>query len=156
MVNQNVRDSPITLKATSTSGLPVSFSVVSGPATIKNNQLTLTGTRMVTIKAFQAGDATYGPAAVSQRFLVYNSPVSQVWNKTYGGVVTDENPDSPCVEEYQDLYGASTLRAMVRTPDGGYLLGAPLIPGKETTKVLLTGECLPMVVMGRMLSKITG
>ena len=123
IVNQNVQDSPLTLQATSTSGLPVSFSVVSGPATVKNNQLTLTGTGTITIKALQAGNATYGLTAVSQRFQAHNSPVSQVWNKTYGGVITRENPDTPGLDHCQLLFGAATLQAMVPTPDGGYLLG---------------------------------
>ena len=48
---------PYTLEATSTSGLPVSFEMISGPATIDGNVMTLTGeTGTVSLKATQAGN----------------------------------------------------------------------------------------------------
>ena len=51
---------PYTLEATSTSGLPVSFELISGPATLEGNVLTLSGeTGKVTVKATQAGDDTW-------------------------------------------------------------------------------------------------
>ena len=54
---------PYTLKATSSSGLPVSFELVSGPAELNGNVLSLTGkTGKVTIKATQAGNSTWLPA----------------------------------------------------------------------------------------------
>ena len=54
---------PYTLKATSSSGLPVSFELVSGPAELNGNVLSLTGkTGKVTIKATQAGNNTWLPA----------------------------------------------------------------------------------------------
>ncbi len=46
---------PITLSATSSSGLPVTFSVLSGPATVSSNALSLTGTGVVTVRASQTG-----------------------------------------------------------------------------------------------------
>ncbi len=63
---------PITLSATADSGLPVSYTVTAGPATISGNTLTIAGAGSVTVQADQAGDAyTYGPAAsVSQTFTV--------------------------------------------------------------------------------------
>jgi len=44
-------------------GLPVSLSVLSGPATIKGTNVTVTGAGLVTLAANQSGTATYGPAA---------------------------------------------------------------------------------------------
>ena len=56
-------DTPFELTATASSGLPVEFSVVSGPATLSGNTVTLTGVYgIVRIAANQSGDATY-PAA---------------------------------------------------------------------------------------------
>jgi hypothetical protein len=58
--------SAITLSATATSGLPVTFSIVSGPGELSgtnNSQLTLTGVGTVVVAANQAGNATYAPAA---------------------------------------------------------------------------------------------
>lgn len=54
---------PYTLEATATSGLPVSFEMISGPATIEGNTLTLTGeTGTVSLKATQAGNDEWLPA----------------------------------------------------------------------------------------------
>ena len=61
--NQLVFNDPITLNATASSGLPVSFEMLEGPATINGNILTLTGeTGIVRIKATQEGNATWLPA----------------------------------------------------------------------------------------------
>ena len=61
--NQLIFNDPITLEATASSGLPVSFEMMEGPATIEGNVLTLTGeTGMVKLKATQAGNANWLPA----------------------------------------------------------------------------------------------
>ncbi len=73
--DQLVYNEPITLQATSTSGLPVTFEVVDGPATIDGNVLTLTGEDgQVKVKATQLGDGTnWQPApAVSRTFYAVN------------------------------------------------------------------------------------
>jgi len=43
--------------------LPVSLSVISGPASVKGTNVTVTGAGLVTLAANQSGNATYGPAA---------------------------------------------------------------------------------------------
>lgn len=61
--NQLIFNDPITLEATASSGLPVSFEMMEGPATIEGNVLTLTGeTGVVKLKATQAGNANWLPA----------------------------------------------------------------------------------------------
>ena len=61
--NQLIFNAPITLEATASSGLPVSFEMMEGPATISGNMLTLTGeTGVVKLKATQAGNANWLPA----------------------------------------------------------------------------------------------
>ena len=60
---QLITNPPLTLVATATSGLPVSFEMVSGPATIDGNTLTLTSeVGTVTFKAIQEGDENWLPA----------------------------------------------------------------------------------------------
>jgi pimeloyl-ACP methyl ester carboxylesterase len=72
---QHVGDAPFTLSATASSGLPVSYSVLSGPATISGNAVIITGAGTVTIRASQSGDATYSAAAnVDQSFIVAEAP----------------------------------------------------------------------------------
>ncbi len=53
---------PITLKATASSHLPVTFTVVSGPGRVKNDVLTITGVGTIQVEACQAGDPDYLPA----------------------------------------------------------------------------------------------
>ncbi|MEO0900374.1 MAG: PQQ-dependent sugar dehydrogenase [Bacteroidota bacterium] len=72
----------ITLNATSSSGLPVSYSVVSGPATIAGNTLNLTGSEgYVVVEASQDGNGNLAAAPVVQRkFFV--SPSTSYANGT--------------------------------------------------------------------------
>lgn len=66
IADQLISAAPITMVASSTSGLPVSFEVVEGPATVSGNILTLNGTAgVVKVKASQAGDGTQWNAAPS-------------------------------------------------------------------------------------------
>ena len=75
--DQFTNAAPITLNATATSGLPVSYNVVSGPATISGNVLSLTGaTGTVTVQASQTGNAQFNPAPNANRsFTVTEPPV---------------------------------------------------------------------------------
>ena len=71
--DQLVYNDPITLEATSTSGLPVTFEVAQGPATVEGNILTLTGEEgQVKVRAIQPGDGTeWQPApSVTRTFYV--------------------------------------------------------------------------------------
>ncbi|WP_416867305.1 MAG: T9SS type A sorting domain-containing protein [Imperialibacter sp.] len=69
-------ESPVALSASSTSELPVSFVLVSGPATLDGNQLTLTGSGEVVVMATQAGNDDFLPAANVTRTLVVKSFLS--------------------------------------------------------------------------------
>ena len=53
-------DAPFALPATAESGLPVVLSVISGPATLSGNMITLTGNGAVTVRAAQAGGMVSG------------------------------------------------------------------------------------------------
>ncbi|GAB4410481.1 MAG: hypothetical protein OHK0039_14920 [Bacteroidia bacterium] len=71
--NRTTTDAPFALQATASSGLPVAFSVTSGPATVTGTTLTLTGqSGWVTVRATQPGNGTaYGEAVeVERRFFV--------------------------------------------------------------------------------------
>ena len=65
-------DLPFQITATASSGLPVSFSIISGPATISGNTVTLNGVAgTVIVQADQAGNQDYDPAqSVQQTFEV--------------------------------------------------------------------------------------
>jgi hypothetical protein len=71
LANQTYGVAPITLSASATSGLPVSFAVLSGPATLSGNVLTVTGVGTVTVEATQPGNANFEAAVpVDQSFTV--------------------------------------------------------------------------------------
>ena len=82
-------DSDFSVSATSSSGLPVSFSIASGPATISGNLVHITDAGTVTVRASQAGDANYNPAPdVDQSFDVVKAAqtisFAALADKTYG------------------------------------------------------------------------
>ena len=62
---------PITLSATASSGLPVNFGVISGPATVNGSTLTIIGAGTVVLAADQPGNSTYAAAPeVTQNITV--------------------------------------------------------------------------------------
>ena len=68
---------PFNIAAMATSGLPVTFNVVAGPATINGHVVTLTGSPgIVTIRADQPGNGAWLPASpVFRSFKVTKKPV---------------------------------------------------------------------------------
>ncbi len=68
--------SQLALSAAASSGLPVSFALVSGPATLNGNVLTFTGVGTVLVTASQAGNDYYNPApSIQAAILVVPPPV---------------------------------------------------------------------------------
>ncbi len=64
------RDTPVPLGATASSGLPVSYTVAAGPATVSGSMLTITGPGRITVRASQGGGGTWEPAPdVAQSFV---------------------------------------------------------------------------------------
>ncbi|RDC64884.1 T9SS type A sorting domain-containing protein [Adhaeribacter pallidiroseus] len=114
LYNQVLAKAPITLSAKANSGLPVSFEVRSGAATIQGNQLTLTGPGPVRIAALQPGNATYNPTETIQTFTATLN--GRQADYTFGGSQAD------------------TLASVIATPDGGYLLGGTSNSGASGSK----------------------
>jgi fimbrial isopeptide formation D2 family protein len=82
----------VTANATASSGLAVSFALISGPAQLVGNQLSFTGTGSVSVAASQAGNSNYLAAvsvtntflvnATAQAPLVFVPTATQVYNTT--------------------------------------------------------------------------
>ncbi len=90
---------PITLTATSDSGLDPSFTVVSGPATISGDELTLTGTGTVVVRASQAGSANYLAAEpVDRSFTVTSNAQSWLSNYFTEAELGDTNISGPTAD----------------------------------------------------------
>lgn len=68
---------PFVLTASATSGLPVGFSLLGGPATLVGDVVHITGTGPVTVQADQPGNAVFLPAA----------PVARVFNVIAGATL---------------------------------------------------------------------
>jgi len=106
---------PFKLVAKASSGLPVTYEILSGPVELKDATLTPTGVGTVTILASQAGNETYAPTEARYTFnIVYPSQVTN--NKVIGGSADDK------------------LTVMQKTKDGGYLLGGSSKSGISADK----------------------
>ncbi|HWS90011.1 MAG TPA: aryl-sulfate sulfotransferase [Pyrinomonadaceae bacterium] len=119
-------DGPFDVSATASSGLPVSFQVVSGPATISGNTVTITGGGAVVLQADQSGNARYNPArSVRQSFVVAkvsqaitvgtHAPSSAAYNSTFDVSATS---DSGLPVTYSSS-GACTNNGATFTMTGG-------------------------------------
>lgn len=67
--DQDINTTAFTLTATASSGLPVSYSLISGPGVLSGNQLTYTGIGTISIMALQPGDTNYLAATSVNRTL---------------------------------------------------------------------------------------
>jgi hypothetical protein len=78
--DHTIGDLPFTLSPTATSGLPVVLSVVSGPAVVVDQVVTLTGVGMVILQASQAGNTNFAATAITQSFYIAagNSSAPQI------------------------------------------------------------------------------
>ncbi len=65
-------ESSFTLSASASSGLPVSYSVVSGPVMLSGNEVTITGAGMAEIAANQSGNASFNAAPEVVRTFIIN------------------------------------------------------------------------------------
>jgi hypothetical protein len=71
---------PISLSASSSSGLGVTFSVISGPGSISGNTLTVTGAGTILIAASQSGNGNYLAAPqVTQSVIVNKATPTITW-----------------------------------------------------------------------------
>jgi hypothetical protein len=80
----------ITNPPTSSSGLPLNLSILSGPALVTGSIITPTGSGTIVIAADQPGNITYNPAhEVTTSFLSITqtqsiTPFSTIGTQTYG------------------------------------------------------------------------
>ena len=121
----------VMLNASASSGLLVSYKVISGPATVLGSVLTITGAGSVTVQACQFGNVEYAAATpVSQTFTVNQAPTTVVWSNpaaiTYGTALSASQLDATTNPACAGTY--------VYTPAAGTVLNA----GSQTLSVLFT------------------
>ncbi|PSR53954.1 hypothetical protein AHMF7605_10705 [Adhaeribacter arboris] len=111
---QELGEPAISLSAKVNTGLPITFEVLSGSATIKGNKLILTGAGTVRVAAIQAGNAQYKRTETTQTVLI--TLTGKQWQKNYGGNKTD------------------VLTTIIATPDGGHIIGGTSTSGASGDK----------------------
>ena len=79
------------LRASATSGLPVSFDVISGEAIIEGNILLMQGTENVVVSASQSGDSRYQPAD-TVRLTLINGRVTSAEDELSAVIKAYPNP----------------------------------------------------------------
>jgi hypothetical protein len=117
---------PITLSATASSGLPVTFSVLSGPGSITGNTLTVTGTGTIVIAANQAGNSSYAAAPQVTQSIVVNA------GSSLSQTITFTAPTSPVTYPVAAITLSATASSGL-TVTFSVLSGAGSITGNTLT-----------------------
>ena len=75
---------PLELEAIASSGLPVTLSLISGPATLQGNTLTLTGQPgTIELEAVQAGDGNWQSAQTISRQIQVIERVDEIYRDRF-------------------------------------------------------------------------
>ena len=126
----NYGAAPITLSASASSGLSVTFSVISGPARVTGSTLTITGAGTVAVAANQAGSGSFAAAPAVTRSILVNRDVPTV------GFSLTPNP----VVAQNNITLTATASSSVSTPtgsvtfyDGSTSLGSVTLSGGTAT-----------------------
>jgi hypothetical protein len=138
IADRTIADSIFSLNATSTSNLPISFSVVEGQATIVNNMITLNGAGEVIIRATQEGNNLYQPAlSIEQTFDVHKKDQTITFNPLVNKTEGDKPfyLDAKASSKLPISYSVTTGFASILN-DSLYILG----PGKVLVKAFQEGN----------------
>ncbi|HEY0863312.1 MAG TPA: MBG domain-containing protein [Lacunisphaera sp.] len=126
--NQPYSATPIALSATASSGLAVTFTVVSGPATLAGDSLTLTGAGAVTVRATQDGDANRNAApAIDQSFTVTANFASWLLAKFTAEERADANISGPNADPDHDGFANLLEYALGLEPKSANTTNLPQI-----------------------------
>jgi hypothetical protein len=118
LADRTYGDASFTLSATASSGMAVAFTVVSGPASLNGNEITLTGPGMVVIRAAQAGNTNFGPAAeLEQSFCVL--PAKPVITSSGSTISSNHTAGNQWYLNGQAIAGA-TGQTQVAMVEGSY------------------------------------
>ncbi len=141
LANKTYGDAAFPVSATASSGLPVTFSIVSGPATITGSLVRITGVGTVTVRAAQAGDDSWAAATpVDRSFSVAKATLTisaENKSRTYGAT----NPPL-----------TATYSGFVNGEDSSVLSGRPTLSTSATIGSPVAGSPYPITVTQGTLS----
>ncbi|MCB1133045.1 MAG: hypothetical protein KDN05_18120, partial [Verrucomicrobiae bacterium] len=130
LADRTYGDPPLSLTATASSGLPVSYEIVSGQADLSGNTLTPTGVGEITVRASQSGSIDFLSA----------TPVEQTFTVNKAEAVVS-------LSDLAHTYDGDAKSATVTTDPGGLVVdllydgnqAAPVDPGSyEVTAVVVS------------------
>jgi|GEM_PF-574158 len=122
--NQTFGAAPFAVFTTTKSGGSIAYSVVSGPATVSGNQVTLTGAGSVTLQATQAAAGNYTAATATTTFSVASGTTTlsfaAVPAKTFGAApfTVSATSASPGAVTYSVVSGPATISGNTVTLTG--------------------------------------
>ncbi len=126
--SKTTTSAPFALAAVASSGLPVTYSVTSGPASVSGNIVTLSGTQgTVIIAATQAGDANFLPVTVSHAFAV-----------TSGGTVCAATSAFPWHEWLSKVTFADLAKDSVKTAYSDFTSSTATVTAGQAYQLGLT------------------
>ena len=102
--DQTFGTAPFTVSATSNSSGAITYSVVSGPATISGNTVTLTGVGSVQLQASQAASGNYGTGTATASFNVVQKTIVSISSPT-----TEDAGSTANIFQVQTNAGQSTI-----------------------------------------------
>jgi YD repeat-containing protein len=123
--NHTYGDAPFTVSATSNSSGVISYSVVSGPATVSGSTVTLTGAGTVVVQASQAASGGYTSGAKTATFVVatgsqtiiFTAPASPV-NYGVAPISLSANASSGLAVMFSVLSGPASTNGSILTVTG--------------------------------------
>lgn len=159
IADRYANEGDLTLRATSSANLPVSFQVRSGPATLSGTTLRITGIGTVTVRAYQDGNAqVYAATAVDRTFKILAvtgtepgwAEAISLYPNPVGSTLTVELPGLETIESLtlRTLVGVPVLQPTIRPrqrsvtldvsqlPKGLYLLQIQAPNGTANRKII--------------------
>jgi Cys-rich repeat protein/parallel beta-helix repeat protein len=130
--NKTYGDPPFSVNASASSGLSVSFNVVSGPASIAGTLVTLTGGGTVTIRASQGGDVNWNVAPLVDQSFTVNPGITITATAGIGGLIAPSGV-IPVANRATETF--------IITPNSGYHIADVKLDGVSIGKV----QYLPLV-----------
>jgi hypothetical protein len=106
------------LQATATSGLPVTVTLVSGPAELYYNYLTITGAGTVKVAANQAGNASYAAAPQVERSFTVAKEAQTITFPVLGNTTLSASPINLFAYSSSGLTVAFTVKSGPATVSG--------------------------------------
>ena len=139
---QTAGNPPVALVATATSGLPVTFSVESGPGTIAGNVLTITGSGSILVKASQSGNGMYDAAAdVAQTIAVRKLGATKI--SVACGTFVYDGAKHPATASAIGLDGTPTGPLQITYASGGLVSAAAPVPaGSYAVTATFAGDAV--------------